>query len=165
MVALIRACGWSRLAASGSDRRGGLGRIVRRDVRDQSAGRSIRPFLRQDLCLFRKVPALLVTGHTGSAAGDTEEAAGKQDAKRGNGSLWNLLVVSPDVLVGPRMPNYPLNTGQLSCPLITACLWQEWANRAHLCRNLVSVQQSPWYMYRPLWPGVWHPNKRGLKPA
>ena len=21
------------------------------------------------------------------------------------------------------------------------------------------------YMYRPLWPGVWHPNKRGLKPA
>ncbi len=34
MVALIRACDWSRLAASGSDRRGGLGRIVRRDARD-----------------------------------------------------------------------------------------------------------------------------------
>ena len=45
------------------------------------------------------------------------------------------------------------------------CLWQEWANRGHLWRNLVSVHQSPWYMYRPLWPGVWHPNKRGLKPA
>ena len=95
------------------------------------------PFLRQDLSLLRKVPALLVTGHTGSAAGDTEEAAGKQDTERGNGSLWNLLVVSPDVLVGPRMPNHPLNTGQLSCPLSTACLWQEWANRGHLWRNLL----------------------------
>ena len=65
MVELIRACDWSRLAASGSDRRGGLGLIARRNARDQSAGRSIGPFLRQDFCLLRKVPALVVTGHTG----------------------------------------------------------------------------------------------------
>ena len=29
-------------------------------------------------------------------------------------------------------------------------LWQDWANSARLWRNLVNVQQSPWYMYRPL---------------
>ena len=42
--------------------------------------------------------------------------AGKQDAERGNGSLWHLLVVWPDVLIGPKMLSYPLNTSQLSCP-------------------------------------------------
>ena len=64
------------------------------------------------------------------------------------------------------MPNYyPLDTGQAIMSTQHCLPMASMGEQRLLWLNLVSVQQFSWYMYRPLWSGVWHPNRRRLKPA
>ena len=72
--------------------------------------------------------------------------AGKQDAERGNGSLGNLLGSVADVLIGPRMPNYPLNTGQAIMSTQHCLPMAGMGEQRLLWLNLVNVQQFPWYI-------------------